>query len=165
MYVQSSGIPFQPGSIQSGIAVANTTASAANVTFELFNPDGSPTGVAPVTLAVPASGQIAEFLSQIFSNLPQSFQGGVLRISSQSAISVVGLRGRTNERSDFLITTTPSTLESAPATSAEFLFPHLVNGGGYTSQFIVFSGTAGQASIGTLHFFDQKGNPLPLSLQ
>jgi hypothetical protein len=108
---------------------------------------------------------VAEFLAQIFPNLPQSFQGGVLRISSPSSISVVGLRGRYNERSDFLITTTPPTTESAPASSAEFLFPHFVNGGGYTTQFILFSGTAGQTSSGTLRFFDPKGNPLPLSLQ
>src|SRR5262249_36158004 len=33
MYVESSGTPGQTGNIQSGIAVANTTAAVANVTF------------------------------------------------------------------------------------------------------------------------------------
>jgi hypothetical protein len=168
MYVQSSGVSGQPGNIQSGIAVANTSATtAANVTFELFNPDGSSTGITPASVSIPPSEQVAEFLAQIFQgqNLPQPFQG-VLRISSTSAaISVVGLRGRYNERSDFLITTTPPTLESGAASSAELLFPHFVNGGGYTTQFILFSGIAGQTSSGALQFFDQKGNPLPLSLQ
>ena len=89
----------------------------------------------------------------------------MLRISAPAEISVVGLRGRTNERNDFLITTTPPTLESAPATSAEMLFPHLVNGGGYTTQFILFSGTAGQISSGTLLFYKTDGTALGLSLQ
>jgi hypothetical protein len=165
MYVQNSGVSGQPGNIQSGIAVANTTTSSATVTFELFNPDGSSTGLPPVAKTIPASGQMAAFLAQVFTNLPPSFQGGVLRISSASAISVVGLRGHYNENTDFLITTTPPTLESAPASNAELLFPHLVNGGGYTTQFILFSGTAGQTTSGTLSFVKPDGTPLFLFLQ
>jgi hypothetical protein len=38
MYVESSGVPGQSGNIQSGIAVANTTSTAANLTFELLHP-------------------------------------------------------------------------------------------------------------------------------
>jgi hypothetical protein len=45
------------------------------------------------------------------------------------------------------------------------LFPHLVNGGGYTTQFNLFSGTAGQTSLGTLRFYKPDGTPLGLSLQ
>ena len=118
------------------------------------------------TLPVPVSGQIAKFLAEIFPTLPQPFQG-VLRISSATSISVVGLRGRYNERAqpDFLITTTPPTVESGAASSAELLFPHLVNGGGYTTQFILFSGTAGQTTSGTLRFSKQDGSALNLSLK
>jgi hypothetical protein len=56
-------------------------------------------------------------------------------------------------------------LESAPASNAELLFPHLVNGGGYTTQFILFSGTAGQITSGTLVFVKPDGTALFLSLQ
>jgi hypothetical protein len=48
--------------------------------------------------------------------------------------------------------------------SGDLLFPHLVNGGGYTTQFILFSGSAGQASSGNLHFFKQDGSAFNLTV-
>jgi len=67
--------------------------------------------------------------------LPRQFQG-VLRLSTASAaLSVLGLRGRYNERGNFLITTTPPVAETAPAAVGEVVFPHLVDSGGYTTQF------------------------------
>ena len=112
------------------------------------------------------SRQAAMFLNQIpgFSTLPTPFQGVLRIVGPASGISVVGLRGRTNERGDFLITTTPPSNEAGTPTSADLLFPHLVNGGGYTTQFILFSGTAGQTSNGTLHFFTQNGSPFNLTV-
>jgi hypothetical protein len=55
-----------------------------------------------------------------------------------------GLRTRYNERTDFLLTITPASNESAPPTNVDLFSPHLVNGGGYTTQFILFSGTVGR---------------------
>jgi hypothetical protein len=77
-------------------------------------------------------------------------------------VAAVGLRSRYNERSDFLITTTPPVNEANPASSAEFDFPHFVNGGGYTTQFVLFSGIAGESGTGRLNFFSQDGTALPL---
>src|SRR5262249_31679593 len=123
MYVESSGA----GNIQSGIAVANTSSSPATVTFDLTTLSGAPAGVSPVTLGLPGSGQAARFLSEIFPSLGSSFRG-VLRITTtSSALSVVGLRTRVNERSDFLITTTPPTVESNPPSMREWLFPHFAD--------------------------------------
>ena len=116
---------------------------------------------------MPANGRVATFLGQIqgFANLATPFKG-VLRISSTSSgISITGLRGRYNERSDFLITTTaPVSEASAPAT-AELFFPHLADGGGYTTQFILFSGSANQTTAGTLQFYTGEGQALNLTLQ
>ena len=89
---------------------------------------------------------------------------GLLRITSTSPIAVVGLRSRTNERGDFLITTTPPVAEDEPASTTEMVFPHIVEGGGYTTQFILFSGKPGQASAGTLRFLSQSGQPLNLNI-
>ena len=154
------------GSIHSGIAVANLSAAPINVTFELSNLDGSSVGVAS-NVPVPGSGQISMFLDQIaaFSALSDPFQG-VLRVSTASApgISVVGIRARYNERGDFLITTIPSVDESGAATQGGALFPHFVDGDGSTTQFILFSGLAGQASSGVLKLFQQSGQPFFISL-
>jgi hypothetical protein len=91
--------------------------------------------------------------------LPASFQG-VLRVSSSASISVIGLRGRYNERGDFLITTIPSVNEAAPPSTGPLIFPHFADSGGYTTQFILFSGSTGQASSGTLQIFSQSGQRL-----
>src|SRR6266481_9692703 len=153
-YVESS---CQSSNIKTGIAVANTSSSPATVTFDLTTLSGASAGVSPVTFNLPGSGQAAKFLSEIFPSLGSSFQG-VLRITTTSSgLSVVGLRTTVNERTDFLIASTPPVVESNPSTTREWLFPHLVDGGGYTTQFILFSGTAGQSSSGTLGFFDQSG--------
>jgi hypothetical protein len=75
---------------------------------------------------------------------------GVLRISAANpTISVLGFRSRWNERSDFIFTTTPATNENAPS-NTHLIFPHIVDGGGYTTQFIMFSGTPSQPTSGNL---------------
>jgi len=163
MYVESSGAAGQAGNIQTGLAIANTSTSAGSATLELTRLDGSSAGLT-TTRSLPASGQIVGFLSDFFPTLPNPFQG-VLRISTTtSGISVVGLRSRYNENLSFLITTTPPTNETSSASSAELLFPHLVNGGGYTTQFILFSGTAGQSSSGNMRFLKKDGSALNLTL-
>jgi predicted outer membrane repeat protein len=153
------------GSMQTAVAIVNNSNATSAVTVELFRLDGSPVGRSG-TLVVPAGGQTAKFLSQIpgFESLALPFQG-VVRVSSLSAIALIGLRVRYNERSDFLITTTPPVDESATTTNTELVFPHFVQGGGYTTQFILFSGSAGQQSSGALRFVSQSGEALNVTLR
>src|SRR5262249_33563697 len=119
LYAEASGdfANGAVGSIQSGLAVANPSNAPANVTVELYRLDGSSAGISG-NLVIPAGGQVAKFVSQI-AGLEQlgSFQG-VVRVSSPQAVSVVGLRGRNNERNEFLIATTPPVDESTPASDS-----------------------------------------------
>jgi hypothetical protein len=158
MYAESSS------SIQTGVAISNPGSSNVAVNFDLTNLDGSSTGLTGTT-TVPATGQIAMFLNQIpgFSAPSSSFEA-VLRISGAN-VYVTGLRGRYNERGDFLITTTAPVDEKAAPSPAELVFPQLAAGGGYTTQIILFSGTAGQSATGVLQFVSQSGQPLILSFQ
>jgi len=90
---------------------------------------------------------------------------GVLRASTTNpVISVLGVRSRWNERGDFIFTTTPATNENAPAGS-QLMFPHIVNGGGYSTQFIMFSGTPSQPTNGNLQIYSQTGSSLNVNLQ
>jgi hypothetical protein len=79
-------------------------------------------------------------------------------------LSLVGLRSRYNERSDFLITTTPLSLELPAPAETLTLFPHIVNGGGYTTQFILYSGRMSQSGTGVIRLFQQDGNSFNLPL-
>ncbi len=167
MYAESSGSPGQSGNIQTGVAVANGGDTSAKVTLELTNLDGSTAGLpAAVSINIAPHGHAAKFLSQIFTGLPSSFKG-VLRISTTAGISVVGLRSRFNERpspENFLITTTPPALENVGVSSSELLFPDLVDGGGYTTQLILFSRSVGQNSSGNLQFVKPDGTSYSPSL-
>jgi hypothetical protein len=166
LYAELSGTPGQIGSIQTGVAIANPGASTASVVFELSSLSGTSTGLTG-SINVPATGQTAIFLNQIpgFAALPNPFQG-VLRVSTASSagISVTGIRGRYNERGDFLVTTTQPADESHPPAGTQF-FPHFADGGGYTTQFILFNGGPDQASSGSLRFFGQAGQPISFALR
>ena len=166
VYVESFGVPGRAENIESGIAVANTLTSSASVTFDVTDLMGTPVrGISPVTTTLTGAGQTSKFLSDIFPALPGSFKG-VLRITTTSAgISVVGLRTRINERGDFLITTTPPTNESIAPTTAPMYFPQVADGGGYSTQFILFSGTAGQITSGILKLIKQDGSSFGITLK
>jgi hypothetical protein len=163
MYVEATPGLGGVGTYSTGFAVANLTGTTGTVTFDLYTAAGVATGFTK-TLPIQAFGQNAQFLSDIFPSLTLPFQG-VLRVTtSTSAISVVALRIRYNERSEFLMTTTPPTNEAVPATAAELDFPHIVNGGGFTTQFILFSGTNGQATTGNLQLLKSDGTPFALTI-
>ena len=161
-YVEASGMPEQAGSIRSGLAITNTAATSNTVTLEVTRLDGS-LAVAPFTLSLPPSGQVARFLDQVFS-LPDNFSG-VLRVTSTTEVAMVALRLRVNERGELKMTTTSPSNEMDPSTSQDRFFAHLADSGGWSTQFILFSGTAGQNSSGTLSFIDASGQPLDLSTQ
>jgi hypothetical protein len=145
------------------VAISNSSAAPATVKLELYTLDGQPTGMSS-SKVIPAMGQIALFLDQIpeFENLQESFKG-FLRISGPT-VAVTGLRARYNERRDFLFAATPPIAETTSHSSAELIFPHFVDGGGYATQFIVSGGASGESSRSTLSFMDQSGQAMPLSL-
>jgi TonB family protein len=162
MYVQAAGTPGATGAQQSGVALANLSSTSATVTFELSSLAGSP--LASTSLIIPGNGQTSKFLNDIFgSQTPKPPLQGILRISTSGPeLSVVGLRGRYNERGDFVITTTPPANEAATASSFGYAFPEVVNGGGYTTQFLLFSGAASQAGDASLQVVNQDGTPVNL---
>jgi virginiamycin B lyase len=159
-YVEASG------SVLSAVAVANASSSAATVDFDLTNLDGTPAG-ASGSAVIPGRGQTAVFLNQIagLGSLPASFRG-VLRISTASAagVSVTALRCRYNERGDFLVAPTPP-VEEASRSSAEIVFPQLVDGAGYTTLLVLVAGAPGRSSSGVLRSFSRDAVPLGLVLR
>ncbi len=161
VYVEASGTPGAMDSVRSGLAITDTSGTTNTVTIELTDLDGVTVGAAE-TLSIPPSGQVAQFLDEIFT-LPANFSG-VLRVTSTADVAILGLRARTNQRGDFMITTTPPSNELTAPTSVDVYFPHIADSGGWSTQFVLFSGNAGQSSSGVLSFIDQTGQPLDLEL-
>jgi hypothetical protein len=148
--------------IQPGFAVANNSTKPVTVNLQLFSVAGTPTGFSG-QVVIPPQGQVASFLNGIngFQSVPNDFKG-VLEISASSPIYAMGLRGRYNQRGDFLITSTQPVDESTPPSTAPLYFPHVAAGGGFSTQIILFNASAGQLAGGSIQIFDNNGAPLTL---
>jgi hypothetical protein len=150
--------------VRTGVAIDNAALADTTVNFELARLDGTSTGLAG-TMVLPPSGQRALFLDEIpgFESLQLPF-AGVLRLSSANMnITALGLHGRWNERGDFIFTTIPAVNENAPVNS-KLVFPDIVDGAGYSTQFILFSGTPSEPASGNLSLFSQSGASLNIGL-
>ena len=146
------------------MAITNAADAVNTVTLEVTGLDGT-LAAPPDTLTLPPSGQVSRFIDEFFDSLPADFSG-VLRVTSTAEVAVVGLRLRYNRRGELKMTTTPPSIETGPPIMGDSFFPHIVDSAGWSTQFILFSGTAGQTSSGTLSFIDTAGAPwdLPTTL-
>jgi hypothetical protein len=156
MYAESNG------SVQAGIAVVNLGEADETVVVEAVRFDGSSVGRG--TVSVPAGGQRAFFLSDIpaLANVTRTFKG-VLRVSTadEADIAVLGIRARWNERREFLVAATPTANET-DAPKGTIVFPHVVLGGGYTTEFITFSGSPAEPAAGGIGVRAQDGSAISL---
>jgi hypothetical protein len=139
--------------INTGIAIANPTNQTATITF-FFTDSSGDFGSNGTT--IPPSGQIATFLNEAPFNGRSSLTG-TFTFSSNIPVSVVALRGRINERSEFLMTTLPVTDLLAAPSSAPIVFPHFAAGAGWTTQIVLVNPTDATLT-GGLEFRDPSGH-------
>jgi hypothetical protein len=138
------------------LAIANVARTDASIAIHAYQSDGvtvAGAGYGPISLV--GSGYVAKFADQFISGLPAGFTG-VLDVSSTTPFAALTLRSLVNERDDFLMTTFPIADANQPAPSP-IVFPQIVDGGGYFTQFILIS--AGEASSTTLYTYDESGTP------
>ena len=166
LFVEASGNfdNGQPESVQTAFAIANPSEAPATVYFRLLGLDGKTIGD-QTSLTIPPYEQVAMFLDQLpgAQGISGEFQG-FIQITG-SSVSVLSIRGRYNERGDFLITSTPTISESSASLSTKTLFPYLADGGGFTTEFLLFNRAASQESTGTVNFTDPSGSTLTLAIQ
>ena len=154
------------GSVRTGFAIANPASSAIQLSFDLTDLNGNTVG-STVTRTIGANMQMSLFIDELsgFQNLPAGFTG-VMRVSTTAAsgFCMIGLRGQYNTRGDFLISTAQSIDETPnPAPPSERLFPHFVQSGGYTTEFVLFPTNGSPASV-RLRFYSQSGQSFDLPL-
>ena len=150
--VTATGILQQPGSLRTGLAVANATAEQARVSLEITRPDGSLLPP-PASLTLPPWGQTARLLDEVI-DLPQDFSSGLLRVSaSNGEVSMAALRFYVNQRGELKTTNIWPQDETAPSTTRDRYFAHLADSEGWTTELILFSGALGETGSGTLSLF------------
>jgi hypothetical protein len=137
-----------------GLAIANPMAAPASITIKAYQMDGSTeVGTSQGPLELNAGGHNAKFVDEFISGLPAGFTG-VLDVGSTTPFAALTLRSLMNERNDFLMTTFP-VADANQAAPSPTVFPHIVDGGGYLTEFILIS--AGQAASTTLSYYDENG--------
>ena len=159
IYVEAAGALGTIGSIQTGIAIANPASEPVDVSFGIFRLDGSATGVSG-TLSIPANGQRVSFVRELpgAADLAVPFRG-LLRVFAESPVAALAIRGRYNERGDFLLsTTTPGDPNSS--TGDQTFIPHIVDGAGYSTQIVIYDLGRDAPLTGNIYFFDQSGQPV-----
>ena len=146
------------GSVNTGVAIANPNSQPAVINFYFTNSSGADVNAG--TMTIPANGQTAAFLNESPFYTAASFQGSLadmrtITIQSSVPVSIVALRGLTNERSEFLLTTLPVTPVNA-AVASPLIFPHFADGGGWTTEVILVN-PGDSAMSGTIRFVSANG--------
>jgi len=118
----------QSAGVSTGVAIANPNNIDAFVDLRLS--DGRQR-----SLRVPAMGQHAAFVGEIFSDSQGSFLG-TLKMRSSTPVAVLALRGTTNAGGQFIFTSIPLN-SSIPDIGGTRVFPSVVDGGGYNSEMIL----------------------------
>ena len=129
--------------MRSGLAMTNTSETAADVFLEMTTLDGAATGLAD-SITIPASGQVARFIDQVFPSLTTPFSG-ILRNNVRRhghrprRPSTDTQRAKRNPHDD-----KPRPRTNLPrASSSDLFFPHFVDSDGWRTQFILFSQSVG----------------------
>src|SRR6185503_7519880 len=121
------------GPIKTGVAFSNPTNDGSEVTFYFSDATGQliKTG----SFGLPARKQIAAFLNEEPFNGGNSI-AGTFTFTASSPVSAIALRGYTNERSEFLITTLPIGSLDTPSGESVTL-PHFADGGGWKTSIVL----------------------------
>jgi hypothetical protein len=147
------------GGERTGVAVANPHNSPVRVALSALRGDNGQLAAGPINLDLGARQQAARFVDELFSTLPDGFEGAV-QLESPRTVAMLTLRTTSNERGDFLFSTCPVADLAAPASEVPLWFPHLADGQGYSTEFVLFN--SGNMEIsGRMEFRDSSG---PLSL-
>jgi hypothetical protein len=151
-----------PSFLQSGIAISSASPMASNVSLELINFTGDPTGLTS-TIQIPPFGQVARFLREIpgFEAVTKTFRG-MLRVTANApeGVTVIGMRGQLNALSDFVMSMLLPVDPTNVAT--EQIVPHVDQGAGFQTEVFLSNGQSGTTSSGTLTVVPDSGSALSL---
>jgi hypothetical protein len=128
-------------SLNTGLTIANPNSQEAVITYYFSD-----------ETRIAAGGHIAAFLNEEPFNAESPFSG-TFTFSSDVPVAVVTLRGLTNDRSEFLMTTLPVS-PLAAGTDAIVYFPYFADGEGWISEAILVN-PIDSAMTGTVEFLGQ----------
>lgn len=146
--------------VRTGVALLNPNDAEVSIRIYFSDKDGRNFGQRTLTLA--PDRQISAFLDEepySRGSPPNPFGGfgdpRTFTFNASLPVAAIGLRGRVNERGDFLTTTLPvadlSRTETGPAA-----IPYFAEGGGWSTSVLLLN-TGDTTQSGTLRFYDPEG--------
>jgi len=141
-----------------GVAIANTSGTAALISFTLRNEDGTLAAV-PATVSIAPQNQIARFVTELFpgNTVGAAFRGSVT-VQSSVAVSIIGL-----QFSGQAFSTLPISAAPGSVSGNAIVFPQFAIAGGWATTLGLLNSSSNAIS-GRVDVFDQSGNPLTVSL-
>ena len=138
--------------VNTGIALANPNDQPAILSFYLTDVNGTDFGAGTVT--IPPRQQVAAFLNQPPFNGTNSIFG-TFTFTSSVSVGAIALRGFTNDRGEFLITTLP-VVDIGITLPESTTIAHFADGGGWTTQ-IVLVNPSDAVVNGNVQFISRAG--------
>ncbi|MDD5543529.1 MAG: hypothetical protein PHX83_10190 [Acidobacteriia bacterium] len=149
----------QANNHMTGLALEAPTSTPVHVTLRALEADGS-TVVGSGSVDLVGHGHAARFVQEFITGLPAGFTG-VLDLAATTPFAAVTLRGLTNSRGEFLLTTFP-VADFARNAPVPILFPQIADGGGFRTQIILLN-TASTPQNVLILFFGDDGLPLDVA--
>ena len=122
--------------VNTGVAIANPTAYAVDINFAFMDTSG--TIIKSGTTRLLPLAKVTRFLNEAPFSLKGPFIGTMTIEAYGPPVSMLAIRGFTNERSEFLISSVP-VLEQG--FGEDWFLPHYANGGGWTTQVVLVNPT------------------------
>jgi glucose/arabinose dehydrogenase len=155
--VQSGRVYAERGAlVNTGVAIANPNDGLVTLSFFFTDVNGNDFGHGSTT--IPARQQVAAFLNEA----PFTAAGGpavidgTFTFTASLLVSAVAIRGLTNERGEFLMSTLP-VVEPGAGAAESITVPHFADGVGWTTR-VVLVNPANEAMGGTLQFLSPSGD-------
>ena len=155
----------EPRTIVTSFSLSNPSDTPSDVTLTLVKLDGTPTGLS-TTFTLAAQGHISNYVHRLaaFSSIPNPFQGVMLVHATGPGVVAFAMRQRISENGT-TVGTTIGPLKENPGSDTTVIFPHVLDGGGYGTRFILLSDPAGPGTSGTLSFANENGAAVPLAIE
>jgi hypothetical protein len=151
--------------IVTSFSLSNPSNTPTDVTLTLVRMDGTSTGLS-TTFTLAAQGHISNFVHRLagFSSMPNPFQGVMLVHATGPGVVALGMRERLSENGS-LVGTTTGPIKENPGSGTTVIFPHVLDGGGYGTRFILLADSSGTGTSATLNFANENGDPVPLAIE
>jgi hypothetical protein len=142
-------------SVKTGVAIANPNSESLAVWFR-FNEAATGATVHSGLFSIPAHQQVAAFLDDPLFGGPSSMIG-TFEFDSTGPVAAIALRGLYNERSEFIMSTTPVVDRLITQEQAETEISHFADGAGWASQVVLFNPGPDEAA-GEIRWTSPDGN-------